>query len=498
ALVMEDSVNDPSKAVDKNTAFTPCECAELHVIEEGLRKVDDCCWVQNGRGGVRVECRQEDVIAVTNYARDENKTLCGDHLGLVNQHLACWYCLTYIESGSYLECISGHRTDPLCNELRKIEDKGKLRTCSHCGSADLTLKQMDVHLEDSDDSHLREVSQIVEKLEQAEIEAVPLQQSAIDDFTVQLKTVANYLLSAYRHSPQIVRDSVVRLIPLLPLIGYDDVDIFKKLHDYQGRLTSVATESCSDKLRYNGDLPFIYSTVVVDQYRLTESEMGKAVVFCDCESACVPESCTCCVGVYEKGAAFGEIFISDLSYPIPSISECGPACSCGFTCDNRLVQKGGGAFELELFDTGSRGLGVRTLVPIQSGFFISEYTGIVREIDPSDVKNDYCFETILGVRRVEIDGSRVGSAARCFNHSCDPNAMIVKVAWDPVEERRLFHLAIFALREIKIGEEITINYGAPFWMEKMDEFACECGSAKCSYNEEKIHGLLRKTGSASA
>lgn len=52
-----------------------------------------------------------------------------------------------------------------------------------------------------------------------------------------------------------------------------------------------------------------------------------------------------------------------------------------------------------------------------------------------------------------------------INHSCDPNA------W-------LDGLNLVARREIKAGEEITIDY-ATFYNERMDDFVCHCGTRKC-------------------
>ena len=50
-----------------------------------------------------------------------------------------------------------------------------------------------------------------------------------------------------------------------------------------------------------------------------------------------------------------------------------------------------------------------------------------------------------------------------FNHSCDPNTGMRGVA------------TLFALKNIKKGEEITFDYSTTMW----EDFRCLCGSKKC-------------------
>jgi uncharacterized protein len=66
-----------------------------------------------------------------------------------------------------------------------------------------------------------------------------------------------------------------------------------------------------------------------------------------------------------------------------------------------------------------------------------------------------------------LDGSVGGSGAEFINHSCDPNveARIIKG-----------HILYFSLREIKKGEELTVDYHFDPDVEKVP---CGCRSAKC-------------------
>ncbi len=66
-----------------------------------------------------------------------------------------------------------------------------------------------------------------------------------------------------------------------------------------------------------------------------------------------------------------------------------------------------------------------------------------------------------------IDGSVGGNAAQFINHSCQPNSFV-----------RIMHgrIIFFALRDIKAGEEITLDYIESY---HSNEKRCDCGAAKC-------------------
>ncbi len=66
-----------------------------------------------------------------------------------------------------------------------------------------------------------------------------------------------------------------------------------------------------------------------------------------------------------------------------------------------------------------------------------------------------------------IDGSVGGSGAEYINHSCEPNlaARIMKG-----------HILYMSLRDIKPGEELTVDYR---FDKKVEKVPCHCRSAKC-------------------
>ncbi|MCA1612621.1 MAG: SET domain-containing protein-lysine N-methyltransferase [Acidobacteria bacterium] len=65
-----------------------------------------------------------------------------------------------------------------------------------------------------------------------------------------------------------------------------------------------------------------------------------------------------------------------------------------------------------------------------------------------------------------VDGAVGGNETAYINHSCDPNAFMRVVPGQKV--------AIFARRDIRPGEELTINYRDPYHPE-----VCKCGAANC-------------------
>ena len=66
-----------------------------------------------------------------------------------------------------------------------------------------------------------------------------------------------------------------------------------------------------------------------------------------------------------------------------------------------------------------------------------------------------------------IDGAAGGSGAEYINHSCDPNL---------VSRILKGHILYVSARDIKSGEELTVDYR---FDKKVAKVACKCGSPKC-------------------
>jgi hypothetical protein len=163
--------------------------------------------------------------------------------------------------------------------------------------------------------------------------------------------------------------------------------------------------------------------------------------------------------------------------------ECGPQCgSCGAL--ERLDPEN--KHNDDLFDTGCQnvsiqrnvskrlvvgesqlaGLGCYTAEPIRKGGFVSEYKGEVisnLEAERRGIVYDRKLVSFLFDLNSEwvIDAARFGNKTRYFNHAataqdglnCEAKIYLVN------GEHRI---KLFALRDIKVGEELLFNYGKKF------------------------------------
>ena len=81
-----------------------------------------------------------------------------------------------------------------------------------------------------------------------------------------------------------------------------------------------------------------------------------------------------------------------------------------------------------------------------------------------------------------IDAKNYSNKARFINHSCEPNLFVVPVRIDHM----IPHAALFALRDIQIGEELSYDYGGGDCVqveESKDQVlvrtVCNCGTKSC-------------------
>ena len=71
--------------------------------------------------------------------------------------------------------------------------------------------------------------------------------------------------------------------------------------------------------------------------------------------------------------------------------------------------------------------------------------------------------------RYDLDGDFEYNDARLINHSCNPNCEV---------NGKGLKLWIFALRDIKKGEELSYDYGFGY-DEDYRQFVCKCGAKNC-------------------
>lgn len=157
--------------------------------------------------------------------------------------------------------------------------------------------------------------------------------------------------------------------------------------------------------------------------------------------------------------------------------ECSPErCPVGDQCLNQRFQKRQYAGVVPK-RCGAKGWGIFAQLPISAGQFVMEYVGEVIDADELDVRSKACandphyyFLSLTGGET--IDASKKGNISRFINHSCDPNCITQK--WQANGESRV---GIFALRNIRVGEELTFDYQFERFSHKKQR--CLCGAANC-------------------
>jgi uncharacterized protein len=115
------------------------------------------------------------------------------------------------------------------------------------------------------------------------------------------------------------------------------------------------------------------------------------------------------------------------------------------------------------------GRGCFATTPFKRSRKIAEYTG--ERINDLEAQKRARKRRILRIcdidGRFSIDGSRGGNGTHYINHCCEPNAYM----------RTLYgHVLFFALRDIRAGEEITIDYQQTL---HPDSKRCFCGAKNC-------------------
>lgn len=114
---------------------------------------------------------------------------------------------------------------------------------------------------------------------------------------------------------------------------------------------------------------------------------------------------------------------------------------------------------------GLHGLGLVSAAPFHRGRRVIEYVGeIIDDAEADRRSNRYLFE----VRKdVNIDGSARGNLARYVNHACRPNCE------DRIVGKRVFYVA---RRDIKAGEELTVDYGQTYYDHYIAPKGCRCAA----------------------
>lgn len=138
---------------------------------------------------------------------------------------------------------------------------------------------------------------------------------------------------------------------------------------------------------------------------------------------------------------------------------------------------------LEVRDSAINNHGCFTLVPVRKRQRVATYRGelvkgkrlIARRLRAQTAAGDV--KIISLTDDVAIDAAVGGDATAFINHSCEPNAFMRVVPGNQV--------MFFALRDIRAGEEITINYRNP---EIPPAGECQCGVPRCRSRTKQRRG----------
>ncbi|CAG8464661.1 2975_t:CDS:2, partial [Funneliformis caledonium] len=220
---------------------------------------------------------------------------------------------------------------------------------------------------------------------------------------------------------------------------------------------------------------------------------------CDCKDNCESEDCGCksAHGFFYTSNGLDPTFLQSKSTSANiSLYECNSNCTCTpVKCPNRLVQYGV-SLPLQIFKSDSGcGWGVTShIYRIRKGDFVCEYAGEIIKTDEAKLrwttskeKNEdnyiLCLREHMQDRilRTNIDPIHIGNIGRFINHSCDPNLQIFLTRINSL----IPTAALFAKRDIEIGEELTFDYsgGINDNIEgnniSVKRKKCLCGSQGC-------------------
>ena len=117
--------------------------------------------------------------------------------------------------------------------------------------------------------------------------------------------------------------------------------------------------------------------------------------------------------------------------------------------------------------------GLYATLNIKKGTKIIEYKGKIIPVKKSDNNPKFENENAIYLfsinKKYDLDGDYKFNTARLINHSCDPNCEVFG---------RGFKIWVFAMKNIKKGEELSYDYGFGF-DEDYTKYPCKCGSKKC-------------------
>jgi uncharacterized protein len=139
----------------------------------------------------------------------------------------------------------------------------------------------------------------------------------------------------------------------------------------------------------------------------------------------------------------------------------------------------------EVKPSGIHGMGIFARAAIPAETRILEYVGErISKKESLRRRKENNFFVFTVTNKFDIDGAVDWNPARFINHSCAPNCEA------RMEEERIW---IYAVRELRAGEELTFNYG--YDLQDYEEHPCRCGAPEClgfMVAEEHFRHVRRK------
>jgi hypothetical protein len=173
---------------------------------------------------------------------------------------------------------------------------------------------------------------------------------------------------------------------------------------------------------------------------------------------------------------------SDTMCPnVTNFKVCPTGCLSGPRCGNQGFNEYTVEAEHRLFQTFTKGVGVKTIAPVKQGEFVMEYVGEIigkveylRRFQRMAESNATCYYFMEFAYNMYVDTILYGNHSRYINHSCEPNC--IAEVWIKDGKKRC---SITAIVDIDADVELTFNYK---WTAqvKSKAFVCKCGSTKCT------------------
>ncbi|OII76583.1 SET domain-containing protein [Cryptosporidium andersoni] len=229
-------------------------------------------------------------------------------------------------------------------------------------------------------------------------------------------------------------------------------------------LSETKSLTCSDPTGYKIKISTPFKRLLRNEYcfkRYVNKRLAQDLGKCLCTKSC-DEYCT-------NKSIYIECNKDTCQICKQGSKDCG---NCRFTLRQYKL--------VTLFDTKSKGIGLRTAEDIKLGEFVIEYVGEIinlkqleerKEMTSKLTKHIYVFS--LG-NETYIDATYKGNLARFINHSCEPNLVAQK--WFVGSDIKV---GLFSLRDIKAGDELTFDYRLGTSISGDQPFECMCGSKLC-------------------